>query len=148
MRNRILVLVAAVCMTMGVAAQEQMDTVAVVFDQEAVKKEAEENYEKGNKYWKAKEIDKALTYYVLSADAGHAEAQYLLGLLCIEGKKVVQDTEKGIEWLTKAGLQGHKDAQFNLASIYLQGKLVPKDLEKAQFWAAKYKNLDTAPAEK
>lgn len=148
MRNRILVLVAAVCMTMGMAAQDNAETVAEVVDQKAMMKEAKENYEKGNKYWKAKEIDKALTYYVLSADAGYAEAQYLLGLLCIEGKNMVQDTEKGIEWLTKAGLQGHKDAQFNLASIYLQGKIVPKDLEKAQYWAAKYKNLETAPAEK
>ena len=59
-----------------------------------------------------------------------------------------QDYQKAVEWFEKAAEQGVKDAEFNLASIYLQGKLVPKDLEKAQFWAAKYKNLETAPAEK
>ena len=64
-----------------------------------------------------------------------------MGLLCIEGKKVMKNIDLGIEWLEKAGMQGHKDAQFKLAAIFLQGEIVEKDLQMAQFWARKYKGL-------
>ena len=77
----------------------------------------------------------------MAAEEGNSEAQYLLGLLCIEGKRVIKDVDKGIEWLSKAGMQGHKDAQFNLASIYYQGKIVPKDTQVAEYWARKYKEV-------
>ncbi len=142
MRYRILLLIATICMAIGMEAQvDSVNTAAITPDQESVKKEAEEDYQKGNKFWKAKDIDKALTYYGKAAEAGHAEAQYILGLLYIEGKKVLQNYDLGIELLTKAGLQGHKDAQFNLASIYYQGKIVEKDPKQAEFWAKKYKDL-------
>ena len=142
MKKKLMLFVAVVCVALGVNAQVAVDsTVAEVLDSVAIKKEATENYEKGNKYWKAKEWDKALTYYNMAAEGGNAEAQYLLGLLCIEGKRMVQDYQKAVEWLEKAGLQGHKDAQFNLASIFYQGKIVPKDTEMAEFWARKYKGL-------
>ncbi|MBO7580440.1 MAG: sel1 repeat family protein [Bacteroidaceae bacterium] len=141
-KNRILLLIAIVCMAIGMKAQENTEvTTSVMLDSAVIKKEATENYEKGNKYWKAKEWDKALTYYNMAAEGGNAEAQYLLGLLCIEGKRMLQDYNKAIEWLEKAGLQGHKDAQRNLASIFYQGKIVPKDIEMAEFWAKKYKDL-------
>lgn len=141
-RNRILLLIALVCMAIGMKAQENVEvTTSATLDSVAIKKEAAENYEKGNKYWKAKEWDKALTYYEMAAEEGNSEAQYLLGLLCIEGKRVIKDVDKGIEWLSKAGMQGHKDAQFNLASIYYQGKIVPKDTQVAEYWARKYKDV-------
>lgn len=142
MRNRFFLLVVALCMTIGMGAQVNSgNTTEVKPDEESVKKEAEENYQKGNKFWKAKEVDKALTYYGLAAEAGHPEAQYIMGLLCIEGKKVMKNIDLGIEWLEKAGMQGHKDAQFKLAAIFLQGEIVEKDLQMAQFWARKYKGL-------
>lgn len=135
------------CMAMGMQAQDNTEaTPTVTPDQESVKKEAEENYKKGNAFWKAKDVDQALIYYGLAADAGNADAQYILGLLCMEGKKVLQNYDKAIEWLEKAAIQGHKDAQFNLASIYIQGKIVPKDVQKAEYWARKYKDLPDATA--
>ncbi|MBO4674015.1 MAG: sel1 repeat family protein [Bacteroidaceae bacterium] len=134
MKNRLLMLVALVCMAMGMAAQDMTTA-----QQDSLKKVGEEYYKKGNAFWKDKDVDKALTYYGMAAEAGNAEAQYLLALLCIEGKKMVQDYEKAVEWLEKAAVQGHKDAQKSLASIYYQGKIVQKDLEKAQYWALKYK---------
>lgn len=141
-RNRFILLIAMLCLAIGMQAQVNSEgTTDVTPDQERVKKDAEENYKKGNAFWKAKDVDQALTYYGMAAEGGNADAQYLLGLLSIEGKKVIQDYEKGIEWLEKAALQGHKDAQFNLASIYIQGKIVPKDIQKAEFWARKYKDL-------
>lgn len=142
MKRKFLLLIAAMCMAVGMEAQVNTENASEnVPDQESVKKEAEENYKKGNKYYKAKDVELALTYYKKAADAGHSEAQYILGLLCIEGKKVLQNYDLGIEWLTKAAMQGHKDAQFKLAAIYHQGEIVPKDEQKAAYWAMKYKDI-------
>jgi len=141
-RNRLLLLIATICMAIGMEAQDNpVDSSAVTPNQESIRKEAEENYKKGNAYWKAKDTDQALTYYKMAADAGNADAQYILGLLCMEGKKVLTNYDQAIEWLEKAALQGHKDAQFNLASIYIQGKIVPKDVQKAEYWAKVYKDI-------
>lgn len=141
-RNRLFLFIAMLCLAIGMGAQDNsVDTTTIMPDQESIKKEAQEDYERGNAYWKAKEVDKALTYYSKAADAGNPDAQYILGLLCMEGKKVLQNYDKAIEWLEKAALQGHKDAQFNLASIYIQGKIVPKDTKKAEYWAKVYKDI-------
>lgn len=140
MKRKILLFIAVMCMAMGMEAQVNTENASEnAPDQESVKKEAEENYKKGNKYWKAKDVDLALTYYGKAADAGHSEAQYIMGLLCIEGKHVLQNYDLAIEWLTKAAMQGHKDAQFKLAAIYHQGEIVPKDEQMAVYWATKYK---------
>lgn len=140
MKRNFLLLIAAMCMAVGMEAQVNTENASEnVPDQESVKKEAEENYKKGNKYYKAKDVELALTYYGKAADAGHSEAQYIMGLLYIEGKKVLQNYDLGIEWLTRAAMQGHKDAQFKLAAIYHQGEIVPKDEQKAVYWATKYK---------
>ena len=45
---------------------------------------------------------------------GHAEAQWRLGGMYVEGHGVEQSTTAGIGWITKAGRQGHPDAQANL----------------------------------
>ena len=140
MKRNFLLLIAAMCMAVGMEAQVNTENASEnVPDQGSVKKEAEENYKKGNKYYKAKDVELALTYYGKAADAGHSEAQYIMGLLYIEGKKVLQNYDLGIEWLTRAAMQGHKDAQFKLAAIYHQGEIVPKDEQKAVYWATKYK---------
>ena len=140
MKRNFLLLIAAMCMAVGMEAQVNTENASEnVPDQESVKKEAEENYKKGNKYYKAKDVELALTYYGKAADAGHSEAQYIMGLLYIEGKKVLQNYDLGIEWLTRAAMQGHKDAQFKLAAIYHQGEIVPKDEQQAVYWATKYK---------
>lgn len=144
MRNKILSLVAAICMTMGMKAQ--VTTVDASSSPEQVKAEAEANYQKGNAFWKSKETDKALAYYEKAANAGHAGAQHIMGLLYIEGKVFMQDYDKAVEWLEKAAIQGHKEAQFKLASMYHQGLGVEKDPQKAVFWAQKYKESQAAEA--
>lgn len=108
--------------------------------------EAEANYQMGAAFWKSQDIVKAMTYLGRAAEVGHVDAQFLLGLICIEGKNINHDYEKGIEWLEKAATQGHKDAQRNLAAIYYQGNIVEKNYQKAEYWAKKYKGLSDTTA--
>lgn len=49
------------------------------------------------------------------ADAGCADAQYLLGLCYGNGSGVPQDTVQMTEWLHRAAEQGYAQAQFDLA---------------------------------
>lgn len=111
-----------------------------------IENEAEANYQMGAAFWKSQDIVKAMTYLGKAAEAGHIDAQFLLGLICIEGKNINHDYEKGIEWLEKAATQGHKDAQRNLAAIFYQGNIVEKNDQKAEYWAKKYKGQSNTTA--
>ena len=141
MKRRILVLVAAVCVAMGMEAQffpgfnpQQARLKA--------QEEAEKDYQKGNEFLKQKKYDRAFDSYQKAADAGHAGAQYNLATFYVEGKVVRQDYDKAVEWFEKAAKQGLKDAQYNLAAMYHQGAGVEKDEEKAQYWARVYKDIE------
>ena len=71
MKRRILVLVAAVCVAMGMEAQFFPG-----FNPQQAKlkaqEEAEKAYQKGNDFLRAKKYDRAFDLYQKAADAGHA----------------------------------------------------------------------------
>lgn len=140
-------LVAAVCVAMGMEAQFFPG-----FNPQQAKlkaqEEAEKAYQKGNDFLRAKKYDRAFDLYQKAADAGHAGAQYNLATFYIEGKVVLQDYEKAVYWFEKAAIQGVKDAQYNLAAIYHQGAGVPKDEERAQYWARVYKDIEKLEVKK
>lgn len=52
----------------------------------------------------------AARWYFDAARAGHADAQYALGLLFLAGKGVVQSREEGMAWIRTAAAQGHAEA--------------------------------------
>jgi len=94
------------------------------------------------------------------AEAGDADAQFLLGLLYYVGDGVTKDDAKAADWFRKAAAQGHAgaqnyvpaeavkglqkaatqgdaEAQFNLGRRYSLGKDVAKDYAKAFEWFQK-----------
>lgn len=68
------------------------------------------------------------------AEAGEADAQYLLGELYLLGKGVERDTEKAIPWLEKAAHQQNLLAAETLGQIYSSGLGVPANSSKAFSW--------------
>ena len=72
------------------------------------------------------------------ADKGDVQATLAYGLLLFEGKGIVQDKAKGIDYLTKAADKGNHSAAYNLGRIYFEGDGVEKDSLKA------FKYLKTA----
>ena len=144
MRNKIMLLVVVMCMATGMRAQFYPGfnpAAQAKKERQKVAAEAEKNYQKGNELLKAQKLDKALVCYEKAASAGHAGAQYNMGVFYAEGKVVEQDYQKAVEWFERAAEQGMKDAEFNLASIYHQGLGGLKDPQKAEYWARKYKGL-------
>ncbi len=74
-------------------------------------------FQLGNHYLVAKDATKAMRWYQRAATAGHAGAQYNLGLMYLKGEGVVRDALKGLGWIEKAVASGDEKAQALLQRI-------------------------------
>ena len=74
-----------------------------------------------------------------AANAGDAEAQYLLGMIQLNGLGQVPDVRQAAAWLEKAGAQGHGPAAFVLAALYSRGELA--DAARARRWLQRAADL-------
>ncbi len=68
------------------------------------------------------------------AEQGHAEAQYLLGVMYDEGLGVPQDYAEAVKSYRKAAEQGYAKAQLFLGNMYFFGQGVSKDYVQAYMW--------------
>lgn len=78
--------------------------------------------------------EKAFQAFLMSAEQGHAKAQFKTGLAYNEGFGTKKDPSAGINWFEKAAEQDIPESQFYLAVAYQQGEIVKKDLVKAAKW--------------
>ena len=78
----------------------------------------EENFSKGKEFYFRLDYIKAVKYYKLAADQGHAEAQYNLGRCYEKGEGVSKDYKEAEKYYKLAADQGDVTAQFNLARCY------------------------------
>ncbi|MCY3999351.1 MAG: tetratricopeptide repeat protein [Bacteroidetes bacterium] len=69
------------------------------------------------------------------AEAGDAEAQYLLGLAYYDGEGVLKNWNQATHWWRKAAEQGHAKAQIALGLAYARGTGVEQDFTEAYAWA-------------
>lgn len=68
---------------------------------------------------------------------GMPDAQYLLGLLYLQGRGVERDRAVGLAWIERAAAGGSALAEADLASRYFSGNGMPRDLHLARGWARK-----------
>ena len=80
------------------------------------------------------DVNEAMRFLRFGAAYGDILAEYNLGWMYWNGKGVLPDYIKGIDWYRRAAEQGHADAQNNLGVSYALGKGVPQDYEKAKAW--------------
>ena len=76
------------------------------------------------------------------AEAGDAEAQFLLGYMYSEGEGVSEDDREAVKWYRKAAEQGHANAQYELGWLYSSGNDVggpgvPVDDRESVKWVRK-----------
>jgi TPR repeat protein len=72
-----------------------------------------------------------------AAEAGDADAQYLLGKLFREGLGVEKDPREGLRWTRKAAEQDHRVALWALGWIYESGEGVQRNDREALRWYRK-----------
>lgn len=83
-----------------------------------------------------KDMQKALTHYLVAARLGHREAQSNLGVMYANGQGVRQDYAEAARWLVQAAANGVDDAQYNLGLLYASGRGVPRDFSAALKWSS------------
>ena len=77
------------------------------------------------------QIDEEITALYIAAQAGDAQAQYILGIQLEMGLSVDQDLALAARYFKKAAAQGHMYAQYETASFLLDGRCADEDIESA-----------------
>jgi hypothetical protein len=68
------------------------------------------------------------------AEQGDAKAQYIFGLMYLNGQGVPRDYATALSWLRMAAEQRYADAQNFLGMMYVGGVVVPQDYVIAHMW--------------
>lgn len=71
------------------------------------------------------------------AEAGDAEAQFILGRCYQIGDDIEDDKEKSAFWMEKSAENGYAEAQFYLGAYYEKGYGVETNLKTALLWYQK-----------
>ena len=81
------------------------------------------------------------------AEAGHGEAQFLLGLAYGSGEGIEKDRATAVAWYRRAAAQNQAHAQFLLGLALLRGDGTTKDLAEATDWFKKSAQNGNADAQ-
>lgn len=76
----------------------------------------------------------AIKWWRKAAVLGNAMAQYELGKMYYQGKRVETDYVEAIRWWRKAAEQGGQEAQYGLAKMYFEGKCVETECAELIEW--------------
>ena len=79
----------------------------------------------------------SLDWYRRAAIQGHLDAQYMLGLMLLDGRRTERDIMQGEQWVRQAAKQGHVGAQYRLGVMHREGFGVPQDDVIATQWFRK-----------
>ena len=94
-------------------------------------------FEEGVAAIEANDMPLAFEEFRASAEQGHIDAQFNLGLMYEQGIGVGKDERQAIAWYRKAAEQGNSNAQFNLAVLYENGRGSAVDFKQANQWYRK-----------
>jgi hypothetical protein len=93
-----------------------------------------------------KDLQKAAEYVEAAAHKGLADAQYMIGKMCMGGQGVDKDYNQALIWLEKAAEQNHADANWEVARFYANGVVVEKDLAMFKIYVSKAASLGSKSA--
>ena len=94
-----------------------------------------ETFEAGLKAYNDGNHARALRIWRPIAQAGHALAQYNIGIAYARGAGVERNISTASAWWKRSALQGHRDSAYNLGLVYARGdKDLPQDLALAAHW--------------
>jgi TPR repeat protein len=97
----------------------------------------------GMEAFKNKDYQRAFREWKAAAEAGHAEAQFDLGVLYAQGLGVPRDLTEAERWYRKSAEQGNSEAEFALGQMYSRGWGVPRDQADALRWLQMANSPDT-----
>jgi serine/threonine protein kinase len=89
---------------------------AIQKDKSPINKEIQANLDLTKKFYDANQLDKALTYAKLAAEAGNAQGMYRVAFILVDQGK----SQEAIQWYEKAANLGYGDAFWNLGALYMK----------------------------
>lgn len=104
--------------------EQEIETLTV----RAAQGDAEAQNKLGEIYGAQQDAVKALHYFTLAANQGHASAQLAMGVMYELGEAGLErDPMKAIHYFTLSAHQGDPDAQYSLSKMYKGAEGVAKD---------------------
>ncbi len=103
-------------------------------------KEAKEAYKNHN-------YEAAFKEFLILANAGDANAQFIVAYMYSIGEGVPSNIQQAVKWYVNAANNGDVDAQLALGKMYYLGGLVAKDKKEAFFWYYKAANKGSVYAQ-
>ncbi|KAK8896769.1 hypothetical protein M9Y10_014686 [Tritrichomonas musculus] len=85
--------------------------------------------------------------YWLANKEKNSEAQYLLGIIYLNGEYIKQNIDKGIHYLLLAANQNNSKAQFDISFYYFEGKYIEKNINKGVKYMTLAANQNLAKAQ-
>jgi TPR repeat protein len=85
-------------------------------DNSPINKEIQANLDLTKKFYDANQLDKALTYAKLAAEAGNAQGMYRVAFILVDQGK----SQEAVQWYEKAANLGYGDAFWNLGALYMK----------------------------
>ncbi|MDR0502047.1 MAG: sel1 repeat family protein [Treponema sp.] len=90
-----------------------------------------EKFIKGKGFYNDKQYEGAVLIFMEIAQAGYADAQFMMGICCAGGHGAEKSEAEAARWFGKAADQGSANAQNELGVFYQLGAGVEQNLEKA-----------------
>ncbi|MFT5729367.1 MAG: TPR repeat protein [Desulforhopalus sp.] len=91
-------------------------------------------FDEGVAAYQSGDVPLAVKEFRASADEGHSDSQFNLGLMYEQGIGVGKDEKEAVIWYLKAAQQGNSNAQYNLAVLYENGRGCDVDFKEAHRW--------------
>ncbi len=90
----------------------------------------QEDYDNGLSAYRQEDLVTAIDLLRSAADAGHAQAQQLLGYIY----DIAEENELALHYYQLAADQGDADGAYGLGKLYATGDGVPQDFAQALHW--------------
>ncbi len=113
------------------ASIDQSDFVTTVTHVDAG--DAQSQYDLGWRYF-TENAEKAVNWWHLAAENGHAEAQWALGSMYADGLGIPQNYQEAVKWYKLSAHQGNASGLRLLGYMYREGNGVPQDFQRAYVW--------------
>ena len=92
------------------------------------------DYSGGLSRGQVEDYAKAMKWFLLAAEQGHALSQYYVGRYYNIGQGVSQDFKTALKWYRLSAMQGDKDAQLSIGFLYHNGYGVTQNNALAYAW--------------
>jgi hypothetical protein len=91
-------------------------------------------YAEGYAAYKKQDFATALREFEPLASQGHAQSQFVIGLMYHNGQGVAKNDAEAVKWFRQAANQGNSTFQYYFGGVYDQGQGVAQDYKEAVKW--------------